>query len=91
MLRRLRLPHMRRIAGEVLATAKVQRWEPAEVLRALLAEEVAGRERSALATRRRVPSFPPGNPFQDGDPTCTANPQPTLNALLSLESIRRRE
>jgi hypothetical protein len=43
LLRRMRLPHMRRIAPEVLATAKAQRWDPAEVLRALLAEEVAGR------------------------------------------------
>jgi DNA replication protein DnaC len=49
----LRLPHIRRHAPEVVATAKAQRWEPAEVLKALFAEEVAGRERSALATRRR--------------------------------------
>ena len=50
-------------AGEVLvnsATAKAQRWEPAEVLKALFAEEVAGRERSALATRRAAAGFPTG-------------------------------
>jgi len=41
--RRLRLPHIRRHAPEVVATAKAQRWEPAEVLKALFAEEVAGR------------------------------------------------
>ena len=35
ILRRLRLPHIRRHAPEVLATAKSQRWDPAEVLRAL--------------------------------------------------------
>ena len=40
LLRRLRLPHIRRHAPEVVATAKAQRWEPAEVLKALLAEEV---------------------------------------------------
>ena len=34
VLRRLRLPHIRRVAPEVLATARSQRWEPAEVLRA---------------------------------------------------------
>jgi hypothetical protein len=28
LLRRMRLPHMRRIAPEVLATAKAQRWDP---------------------------------------------------------------
>jgi len=52
LLRRLRLPHVRRHAPEVLATAEAQRWDPTEVLKALFAEEVAGRERSALATRR---------------------------------------
>ena len=91
LLRRLRLPHMRRIAGEVLATAKVQRWEPAEVLRALLAEEVAGRERSALATRRAVASFPTGKTFQAWDPAYSSIPLPTQNALRSLEWIHRRE
>ena len=49
LLRRLRLPHIRRAAPEVLATAKAQRWAPAEVLRNLLGEELAGRERSARA------------------------------------------
>ena len=33
LLRRLRLPYIRRAAPEVLATARAQRWEPAEVLR----------------------------------------------------------
>ena len=40
LLRRLRLPHIRRHAPELVATAKAQRWEPAEVLKALFAEEV---------------------------------------------------
>lgn len=31
----MRLPHMRHIVPGVLATAKAQRWDPAEVLRAL--------------------------------------------------------
>jgi len=42
LLRRLRLPHIRRAAPEVIATARAQRWEPAEVLRALFTEELAG-------------------------------------------------
>jgi hypothetical protein len=33
LLRRLRLPHLRRHAPEVIATAKAQRWDPAEVLK----------------------------------------------------------
>jgi DNA replication protein DnaC len=63
LLRRMRLPHMRAIAPEVLAVAKAQRWDPAEVLRALLAEEVAGRDRSSLATRRARAAFPAGKTF----------------------------
>jgi hypothetical protein len=42
LLRRLRLPYVRRAAPEVIATASAQRWEHAEVLRVLLAEEAAG-------------------------------------------------
>ena len=44
LLRRLRLPHIRRAAPEVIATARAQRWEPAEVLKALFVEELAGLE-----------------------------------------------
>jgi DNA replication protein DnaC len=60
LLRRMRLPHIRRAAPEVLATAKAQRWDPAEVLRVLLTEEVTGRDRSALATHRARAAFPTG-------------------------------
>src|SRR5919108_3036219 len=63
LLRRLRLPSLRRAAPEVLATARAQRWEPAEVLRVPLREEVTGRERSALARRRAQASFPTGKTF----------------------------
>src|ERR1700720_4560624 len=67
LLRRMHLPYMRRAAPEVLATAKAQRWDPAEVLKVLLGEEVAGRERSALATRRTQAAFPTGKTFATWD------------------------
>ena len=67
LLRRMRLPHMRRVAPEVIATAKAQRWDPAEILRALLAEEVAGRDKSSLATRRARAAFPTGKTFDAWD------------------------
>ena len=60
LARGLRLPHLRRAAPEVLATARAQRWEPAEVLKALLAAEAAGRARSSRATRRAAAGFPTG-------------------------------
>jgi DNA replication protein DnaC len=91
LLRRMRLPHMRRAAPEVLATAKAQRWDPAEVLKALLAEEVAGRDRSALATRRAAAAFPTGKTFAAWDQALSSIPPPTQAALRTLEWIHRRE
>ena len=51
LLRRMRLPYIRRAAPEVIATATAQRWEHAEVLRVLLAEEVKGREQATIRNR----------------------------------------
>jgi len=91
LLRRMRLPHMRRTAPEVLATARAQRWEPAEVLKVLLSEEVAGRERSALATRRTEAAFPTGKTFATWDHGLSSIPAPTQTALRTLEWVGRRE
>jgi len=91
LLRRMRLPHIRRAAPEVLATAKAQRWDPAEVLRVLLAEEVAGRDRSSLATRRARAAFPTGKIFTAWDEQLSSIPAPSQSALRSLEWIGRRE
>jgi hypothetical protein len=51
LLRRLRLPYVRSAAPEVIANATTQRWEHAEVLRVLLAEEAAGRDQATIRTR----------------------------------------
>ncbi|AHK30877.1 IstB domain-containing ATP-binding protein [Rhodococcus opacus PD630] len=91
LLHRLRLPHIRRAAPDVLATARAQRWEPAEVLKALLTEEAAGRERSALATRRAAAAFPTGKTFDAWKPELSSIPAPTQQALRTLEWIERRE
>jgi DNA replication protein DnaC len=91
LLRRMRLPHIRRSAPEVLATARAQRWEPAEVLRSLLVEEIAGRERSSTATRRAAAAFPTGKTFEAWDPQLSSIPGPTQRALRTLEWIGRCE
>jgi len=91
LLRRLRLPHIRRAAPDVLATARAQRWEPAEVVRALLSEELAGRERSSLATRRAAAAFPTGKTFEAWEPKASSIAPPTQTALRTLEWVRRRE
>jgi len=91
LLRRLRLPHIRRHTPEVVATAKAQRWEPVEVLRALFGEEAAGRERSALATRRAAAAFPTGKTFDAWTSSASSIPAPTQQALRTLEWVHRRE
>jgi DNA replication protein DnaC len=91
LLRRMRLPYIRRAAPEVLATARAQRWEPAEVLRVLLTEEVAGRDRSSTATRLAAAGFPTGKTFDAWDPSLSSIPVPTQTALRTLEWVGRRE
>jgi len=91
LLRRLRLPHIRALAPEVVATAKAQRWEPVEVLRALFTAEAAGRERSALATRRAAAGFPTGKTFDAWKSEASSIPAPTQQALRTLEWVHRKE
>ncbi len=91
LLRRLRLPHVRAAAPQLIATARAQRWEPAEILKALFAAEVAGRERSALATRRAAAAFPTGKTFDAWDQTRSSIPAPTTSALRTLEWVGRAE
>lgn len=87
----MHLPYIRRAAPEVLATAKARRWDPAEVLKVLLTEEIAGREQSALATRRAQAAFPTDKTFATWDPSVSSIATPTQTALRPLEWIGRRE
>jgi DNA replication protein DnaC len=91
LLKTLRLPHMRRHAPDVLATAKAQRWEPAEAVRALLAEELAGRTASSITTRRNAAGFPTGKTFDSWDETISSIPAPTQRSLATLEWIDGHE
>ena len=91
LLRRMRLPYMRTAAPDILATARAQRWDPAEVVKALLVEEVTGRERSALATRRAAAGFPTGKTFDAWQDTASSITAPTQQALRTLEWVGRRE
>jgi DNA replication protein DnaC len=82
---------MRRAAAELLATAKTQRWDPAEAVRALLTTELAGRQASSIGTRRRAAGFPTGKTFDGWDETVSSIPAPTQRALRTLEWIDRHE
>ncbi|GGO60622.1 IS21-like element helper ATPase IstB [Nonomuraea cavernae] len=91
LTRRLKLPHIRRALADLVPTAKAQRWDPAEVVRVLLAEEAAGRDRANLNTRRKRAAFPTGKTFGDWDETVSSIPRPTQDALKALEWVTRRE
>jgi DNA replication protein DnaC len=91
LLRRMRLPYIRRAAPEVLAVARSQRWDPGEVLRVLIAEEIGGRDRSSAAARRAAAAFPTGKTFDTWDPTLSSIPAATQNALRTLEWVGRHE
>jgi DNA replication protein DnaC len=91
LLRRLRMPYVRNAAAEVIATAASQRWDPAEVLRVLLAEEAQGRDRATIAIRRRASGLPAGKTFDAWDQDASPIPKPTQQALRTLEWIGRAE
>jgi DNA replication protein DnaC len=91
LTKRLRLPYLRKAMQELIPTAKAQRWDPAEIIRVLLAEEAAGRDAATLRTRRRRAAFPAGKTFEVWDPTTSSIPRPTQNALQTLEWVQRRE
>lgn len=88
---RMRLPYLRKAAPDVLATARAQRWDPAEVVRALLHEEVVGRDAATRRMRRKSANFPTGKTFSSWRPEESSIPEATQNALMTLEWIHRRE
>ena len=91
VLRRMRLPYLRAAAPDVLATAKAQRWDPTEVLRVLLAEEVRGRDEATRAMRRKAAGLPAGKTFASWRETDSSIPVPTQSALAALEWVHRAE
>src|SRR5512146_3184097 len=87
----MRLPYLRKAAPDVLATARAQRWEPAEVLRVLLAEEVTGRDAATRRMRRKSAGFPAGKTFSSWRPEESPVSAATQDALGTLERIGRHE
>jgi DNA replication protein DnaC len=75
----------------VLTTAKAQRWDPAEAVRALLAEELAGRRASSINIRRTAAGFPTGKAFDTWEEQVSSIPAPTQRSLTTLEWVDRHE
>ncbi|GAA3722578.1 IS21-like element helper ATPase IstB [Nonomuraea antimicrobica] len=90
-LRRLKLATMRRLAPELLVTARTQRWNPEEFLRTLLEAELAARDESNVRTRMKAAAFPVIKTVEEFDVGSSSIPRATFDYLASLEWIRATE
>jgi len=90
-LRRLKMAAMRRIAPELLVTAKTQRWAPEDLLRTLVEAEIASRDASNARARLKAANFPVTKRLDEFDVTVSSIPPATLDYLASLEWIRAAE
>jgi len=90
-LRRLRLGAMRRLAPELLVTAKTQRWSPEEFLRTLIEAEIASRDASNARDRLKAAGFPVTKTLDEFDVSASSVKAATFDYLASLEWITARE
>lgn len=90
-LRRLKLASMRRLAPELLVTAKTQRWNPEEFLRTLIDAELTSRDASNARTRMKAAAFPVIKTIEEFDLSASSIPAPTWDYLTSLEWIGAKE
>ena len=91
VLKRMRLPYLRDAAPEVLATARAQRWDPAEVLRILITEEIRGRDDATRRMRRKAAGLPAGKTFESWREQDSSIPLGTQTGLATLEWVGRAE
>jgi DNA replication protein DnaC len=90
-LKRLKMAAMRRLAPELLVTAKTQRWNPEEFLRTLIEAEITSRDESNARTRMRSAAFPVLKTLDEFDVAASSIPPATFDYLASLEWIRATE
>ena len=90
-LKRLKMAAMRRLAPELLVTAKTQRWNPEEFLRTLVEAEITARDESNARTRMRQAAFPVVKRLEEFDVGSSSVPKATVDYLASLEWIRAAE
>ena len=90
-LRRLRLAEIRKLAPELLLTAKTQRWAPELLLRTFVESEIAARDASNARNRLRAASFPATKTLDEFDLAASSVRRPTFDYLASLEWIGAKE
>ena len=89
-LRRLKLASMRRVAPELLVTAKTRRWAPEELLRALVEVEITARDASDTRLRGKQACCPTTKTIECFDFAASSIPARTWAYLTSLEWISAR-
>jgi DNA replication protein DnaC len=90
-LRRLKLAATRRLAPELLLTARTQRWAPEELPRTLVEAEISARDASNARTRLKNAAFPVTKSLEEFDLGVSSVPKATFAYLASLEWISARE
>lgn len=90
-LRRLRLSEIRRLAPDLLLTAKTQRWAPELLLRTFVEAEIAARDASNARNRLKAACFPTRKTLDEFDLTCASIKQASFDYLASLEWIGAKE
>lgn len=90
-LKRLKMAAMRRLAPELLVTAKTQRWNPEEFLRTLVEAELTARDVSNQRTRMRQAGFPVTKTLAEFDVAASSVPPATFDYLANIEWIRAAE
>jgi DNA replication protein DnaC len=90
-LRRLKLATIRAHAPDVLQTARTQRWPPEDVLRTLVAAEIAARDQTNQHLRLKAANLPVLKRLDDFDTLASGIPAATFAYVASLEWIRARE
>jgi DNA replication protein DnaC len=90
-LRRLRMGAMRRLAPELVVTAKTQRWSPEEFLRTLVEAEIASRDASNARDRLKAAGFPVVKTLEQFDVAASSVKAATFDYLASLEWIAAQE
>jgi DNA replication protein DnaC len=90
-LKRLKLAAMRRLAPELLVTAKIQRWSPEDFLRTLVEAEITARDESNARTRLKAACFPVAKTLDEFDLAASSVEKPTFDYLASLEWIAAKE
>ncbi len=90
-LRRLKLAAVRRIAPDLLVTAKTQRWSPEDFLRTLVEAEIAARDESNARARLKAAGFPTKKTLEEFDLVVSSVEKATFDYLASLEWIAAKE